>query len=54
MSNKGRKYIIMNTDNNSVHMVIAPCYKEAVDKARDWFGVTRVKVWRDNLSESLV
>ena len=50
---KGNKYIIMNLANGSVHMVIAKGYLDAFDRARKWFGDSRVKAWRDTLSSQL-
>ena len=48
---KGHKYITMF--NNSVHIVIAKSHREALEKARKWFGDNRVRIWNDTLSSQL-
>ena len=53
MSYKGKKYITMNTADNSVHIVIAPSYHKAFKQAKAWFGNKPIRVWRDTLSTSL-
>ena len=44
MSNKGKKYITMNTADNSVHIVIASSYHKAFKQAKAWFGNKPIRV----------
>ena len=44
-TSKRHKYITMF--NNSIHIVTAKSYWEALNKAKIWFGDNRVRVWND-------
>ena len=50
-TSKRHKYITMF--NNSIHIVTAKSYWEALNKAKIWFGDNRVRVWNDSLSSQL-
>ena len=47
------KYFVVNLFNNAIHLVIAKNYKQALEKGRNWFGTSNVKLIPDTLSESL-
>ena len=48
-----KKFITMNMLNNSIEVVIAKSHWKAMDKARAFFGSSKVKVWEDKLSSQL-
>ena len=48
-----KKFITKNLLNGSVEVVIAKSYWKAMEKARTYFGSSKVKVWEDGLSSQL-
>ena len=48
-----KKFIIMNILSGAVEIVIAKSHWKAMDKARAFFGSSKVKVWEDRLSSQL-
>ena len=48
-----KKFIIMNLLSGAIEVVIAKSHWKAMDKARAFFGSSKVKVWEDSLSSQL-
>ena len=50
---KTKKYITVNTLDNSVHIVITKSYWKALKEAQQWFGNNaKIRVYRDTLSST--
>lgn len=50
---EGKRYLVMNLANGSVHIVVAKSYWKAFNKATKWFGSNRIRVVEDRLSSQL-
>ena len=50
---EGKRYLVMNLANGSVHIVVAKSYWKAFNKATKWFGSNRIRVVEDSLSSQL-
>ena len=50
---EGKRYLVMNLANGSVHIVVAKSYWKAFDKAVKWFGSNKIKVREDMLTSQL-
>ena len=49
--NKNKRFIALNTNNGSVHILVARGYWSAFKQAQQWFGnQTGIKVWQDKMS----
>jgi len=48
-----KKFIIMNLLSGAIEVIIAKSHWKAMDKARAFFGSSKVKVWEDGLSSQL-